>query len=196
MASFVNQTITLQQQGQSPLLFAMGAATVITLEPLLEQAGCRLLSNFGLCESSKRKMEQLEGRLHYLESRMVHLHNEDRESIQIMASSSLKLREDTRKVLNYSEDNFEILQTNLEVLQKTMEEIEQAQACDHRRSDGFMYAFRAQSAIDNVSWTLNATHTELQVQTLYLTEQRNIFITSIGVLSKGILPAALVPYED
>ena len=174
----------------------MGAATAITLEPLLEKAGCRLLSIFGLCESSKRKMEQLEGRLHYLESRMVHLHNEEKESIQFMASCSLKLHEDTRKVLNYSEDNFEILQTNLEVLQKTMEEIEQAQACDHRRSDVFMYAFRAQSAINNVSWTLNAMHTELQVQTLYLTEQRNIFITSIGVLSKGILPATLVPYED
>ena len=55
-----------------------------------------------------------------------------------MASSSLKLHEDTRIVLNYSEDNFEILQTNLEVLQKkTMEEIEQAQACDHRKSDAF-----------------------------------------------------------
>ena len=66
---------------------------------------------------------------------MVQLHNEERESVQVMASSGLKLLEDTRKVLNYSEDNFEILQTNLEVLPKTMEEIEQAQACDHRRSD-------------------------------------------------------------
>ena len=111
VASFVNQTITLQRQRRSPLLFAMGAATAITLEPLLEKAGCRLLSIFGLCESSKRKMEQLEGRLHYLESRMVHLHNEEKESIQVMASSSLKLHEDTRKVLNYSKDDFEILQT-------------------------------------------------------------------------------------
>ena len=174
----------------------MGAATAITLESLLEKAGCRLLSIFGLCESSKQKMEQLEGRLHYLESRIVHLHNKERESIQVMASSCLKLHEDTRKVLNYSEKNFEILQTNLEVLQKTMEEIEQAQACDHRRTDVFMYAFRAQSAINNVSWTLNAMHSELQVQTVYLTEQRNIFTTSIGVLSMGILPAALVPYEN
>ena len=113
-----------------------------------------------------------------------------------MASSSLKLHEDTRKVVNYSEDNFEILQTNLEVLQKTMEEIQQAQACDHRRSDVFVYVFRAQSAINNVSWTLNAMHSELQIQTLYLTEQRNIFITRIGVLSMRILPAALVPSED
>ena len=100
VASFVKQTITLQRQRRSPLLFAMGAATAITLEPLLEKAGCRLLSIFGLCESSKRKMEQLEGRLHYLESRMVHLQNEEKESIQVMASSSLKLHEDTRKVLN------------------------------------------------------------------------------------------------
>ena len=77
-----------------------------------------------------------------------------------------------------------------------MKEIQRAQACDHRRSDVVMYAFRSQSAINNVSWTLNAMHSELQVQTLYLTEQRNIFITSIGVLSNGVLPAALVPYED
>ena len=92
-------------------------------------------------------------------------------------------------MLNYSEDKFEILQTNLEVLQKSKEK-KQVQVCDHRRSDVFMYAFRAQSAINNVSWYLNAMQSELQVQTLYLTEQRNIFITSIGVLSKGILPAA------
>ena len=92
---------------------------------------------------------------------------------------------DTRKVLNYSEDNFEILQINLEALQKTMEEIQQAQACDHRRSDIFIYAFRAQSAINNVSGTLNAMHNELQVQTLYLTEQRNIFITSIVITQMG-----------
>ena len=131
--------------------------------------------------------------MHYLESRVVHLHNEERESVQVKASSSLKLHENTRKVLNYSEYNFEILQTNLEVLQKTIEEIERAQACDHRRSDVFMYAFQAQSAINNVSWTLNDMHSELQLQTLYLTEQRNIFITSIGVLTKGILPAPLVP---
>ena len=111
-------------------------------------------------------MEQLEGRLHYLESRMVHLLNEERESIQVMACSSLKLHADTRKMLNYSEDNFEILQTNLEVLQKTMEEIQQAQACDHRRSDVFMHAFCAQSAINNVSWILKAMHSELQVHTI------------------------------
>ena len=162
----------------------MGAATAITLEPLLEKAGCRLLSIFGLCESSKRKMEQLEGRLHYLESRMVHLHNEEKESIQVMASSSLKLHEDTRKVQNYSKDNFEILQTNLEMLQKTMEEIQQAQAWNHRRSDVFMYAFRAQSAINNVSWTLNAMHSELQVQTLYLTEQRNKYLQALECYPK------------
>ena len=39
-------------------------------------------------------------------------------------------------------------------------------------------------------------HSELQVQTLYLTGQRIIFVTSIGVLSKGKLPAALVQCED
>ena len=113
VAPFVNQPFTLQRQRQSPQLFPMGAATAITLEPLLEKPGCRLLSIFGLCESSKRKMEQLEGRLHYLELRMVHLHYEEKESIQVMASSCLKLHEDTQKVLNYSEDNFEILQTNM-----------------------------------------------------------------------------------
>ena len=103
-------------------------------------------------------MEQLEGRLHYLESRMVHLHNEERETIQFMASKSLKLHEDTRKVLIYSEDIFEILQTNLEVLQKTMVEIQQAQACDHRRSDVFMHAFCARSAINKVLCTASCKY--------------------------------------
>ena len=46
VTSFVNQTITPQRQRLSPLLFARGAATAITLEPLLEKAGCRLLSIF------------------------------------------------------------------------------------------------------------------------------------------------------
>ena len=59
-----------------------------------------------------------------------------------------------------------------------------------------MHAFGAQIAINNVSKTLNAMHSELQVHKLYLKEQRNIFFSSIGVLSKGILPAALVPYDD
>ena len=39
-------------------------------------------------------------------------------------------------------------------------------------------------------------HSDLQVQALYLTEQRNIFISSIGVLSKVILSAAPVTYKD
>ena len=51
VASFVKQTITLQRQRRSPLLFAIGAATAITLEPLLEKAGFRLLSIFSLLNS-------------------------------------------------------------------------------------------------------------------------------------------------
>ena len=92
VASFVKQTIT-QRQRRSPLLFAMGAPTAITLEPLLEKAGCRPLSYFGLCESSKRKMEQLDLPLQYLESRMIHLDNEERESIQVIVWSFMKTHE-------------------------------------------------------------------------------------------------------
>ena len=41
------------------------------VEPLLERAGCRLLSVFGLCHSAENKMEQYECRIHNLESQTV-----------------------------------------------------------------------------------------------------------------------------
>ena len=142
-------------------------------------------------------MEQLNGRLHYLESRMVHLHNEERESIQVIASSSLKFNEDTRKVLNYSEDNFEILQTNRGGTSKKWKKYNKPKPViiEDLMFLCMLFAPKVQLTTYHGSWTLNAMHSELQVQTLYLTEQINIFITTIGVLSKGILPAALVPYE-
>ena len=91
MKAFTNQTDLIQRQRRSALLFAMGAATDITLEPLLEKAGCRLLSVFGVCHSAKQKMEKLEGIVKNLESRTVHLNDEENESVHVLASSSLKL---------------------------------------------------------------------------------------------------------
>ena len=99
--AFANQKDLIQRQRRSPLLFTIGAATARTLEPLLEKAGCRLLSVFGLCQSAKQKMEKLEGRLHNLEPRTVHLKDEENESVHVLASSSLKLHQDTKRVLNY-----------------------------------------------------------------------------------------------
>ena len=86
--TFTNQTDLIPRQRRSPLLFAMGAATAITLEPLLEKAGCRHLSVFGLCHSAKQKMEKFEGRLHNLESRTVHLNDEENESVHVLASTA------------------------------------------------------------------------------------------------------------
>ena len=154
--AFTNQTDLIQRQRRSPLLFAMGSATAITLQPLLEKTGCRLLSVFGICHSAKQKMEKFEGRLHNLESRTVHHNDEENESDHVLASSSLKLHQDTKRVLDYTEDNFRRLQFNLNNLQPTMESLLQAQICDQRRTDVIMIAFRAQSAINDVTWTLNA----------------------------------------
>ena len=123
----------------------------------------------------------LEGRLHNLESPTVHLNNEENESVHVLASSSLKLRQDTKRVLNCTEDIFRRLQSNLNHLQPTMESLQRAQVCDHRRTDIFMFAFRAQSAINNVTWTLNAIQSELQIETLYMTEKRKQFATGMGV---------------
>ena len=141
-------------------------------------------------------MEKLEGRLHNLESGTVHLNEEENESVHVLASSSLKLHQDTKGVLNYTEDNFRRLQSNLNNLQHRMESLQHAQVCDHRRTDVFMFAFRAQSAINNVTWTLNAIQSELQIQTLYMTEERTQFTTSTDVLANANLPAALIPYLE
>ena len=67
---FSNQTDLIQRLRQSPVLFAMGAATAITSEKVV----CWFLSEFG-CQSAKQKTEQLECRLHNLESQTVHLNN-------------------------------------------------------------------------------------------------------------------------
>ena len=139
--AFNNQTDLIHCQRQSPLLFAMGAANAITLKPLLEIADCRLLSVFGLCHSAKQKMEKLEGRLHNPESWTVPFKDEENESVHVLASSSLKLHKDTKRVLSYTEDNFRRLQSNLNSLQQTMESLQQAQVCDHRRTDVFIFAF-------------------------------------------------------
>ena len=74
MKAFTNQTDQIQRQRRSALLFAMGVATDITLEPLLEKAGCRLLSMFSLCHSAKQKMQKLEGRVKKSRKRGVKLH--------------------------------------------------------------------------------------------------------------------------
>ena len=122
--TFSNQTDLTQRQRRSPFLFAMRGAAAITLEPLLETAGCRLLSVFGLCHSAKQKIEKLEARLHNLESRTVHLSDEENESGHVLASSSLKLHQDPKRVLNYTEDNFRRLKSNLNNLQQTMESLQ------------------------------------------------------------------------
>ena len=77
-----------------------------------------------------------------------------------------------------------------------MESLQQSQVWDHRRRDVFMFAFRAQSAINNVTWTLNAIQSELQIQTLYMTKERTQFSTSMVVLANGNPPAALIPYLE
>ena len=130
---FNNQTDLIQRQRQSPLLFAIGAATALTLEPSEEKAGCRLLSVLGLCHNAKQKMERMEGRLHNLESQTIHLNDEENEMFHVLASSSLKLHQDTERLLSYTDPNFRRLQSSLDNLQQTMESIQQAQACDHRR---------------------------------------------------------------
>ena len=142
-------------------------------------------------------MEKLEGRLHNLESRIVHLNDEENKSVHVLASSRLKLHQDTKRVLlNYTEGNFWGLQSNLNNLQQTMESLQQAQFCDHRKTNLFMFAFRAQSAINKVTWTLNATQSELQIHTLYMTEESTQFATSMGVLANSNPPSALILYLE
>ena len=46
--------------------------------------------------------------------------------------------------------------------------------------------------MNNVNWTLNAIQSELQIQTLYITEERTQFATSTGDLANGNLPLPLV----
>ena len=84
----------------------MGAATAITLEPLIDKAGWRLLSVLGFCLAAKQKLKQLEVRPHNLESRTVQINDEENESVHVLANSSLKLHPDSKRELNLTKHNF------------------------------------------------------------------------------------------
>ena len=107
----------------------MGAATAITMEPLIKKPGCRLLSEFGLCQSTNQKMNSLEGTLHDLETQTVHFSDEENESVRVLASSSLKLQHDCKGVLNFTEDKCRRLRPLFDNLEQTVVILQQAQVC-------------------------------------------------------------------
>ena len=75
-----------------------------------------------------------------------------------------------------------------------MESIQPVQACAHRRRDVFMFAYRAQSAINKVTWTLNVIQSELQIQTP--SEQKTSCDTSLRTLANEKLNATIVIYLE
>ena len=85
-------------------------------------------------------MEQLKGRLHKFDSQTVHPKNEENEMVHVLARSSLKRHKDTKRLLNYTKDKFRRLQSNLDDLQQILERLQQVEACDHRKVNGFMFA--------------------------------------------------------
>ena len=190
---FVNRSAIHHRERRSPLLFALGAATAITIEPLIEKAGCKLLSIFGLCHDSKSKLENLHTQLHNLETTVVDLDSEHKSFVHVVASSSQKLHEDTQRVLNYTDENLGRLDNHLRNLEEILKDVKTAQACDHKRTDMFMYVFKTQNAVNNVSWALNSLHAELQAFRSYLDKEKSVLAAAMGALANGILPPSLVP---
>ena len=113
-----------------------------------------------------------------------------------MASSSQKLHEDTQRVLNYTDENLGRLDNHLRNLEEILKDVKTAQACDHKRTDMFMYVFKTQNAVNNVSWALNSLHAELQAFRSYLDKEKSVLAAAMGALANGILTPSVGATSD
>ena len=106
-----------------------------------------------------------------------------------------KLHRDTKRVSNYTENNFQWSESNLDNLQYTMEVIQPAQTCDHRKK-GNLFVWFSNRECNQRQLETNTIHSDLQYSTLFKEDQKTKFAKSLGVLANGKTPAKLKFYLD
>ena len=67
-----------------------------------------------------------------------------------------------KTILNCTAGNFGTVEEAINNLEYVLEQIQQAQVCNHNRSNVFTFSLKIQSVINNVSFTLVSLHPEVQ----------------------------------
>ena len=66
-----------------------------------------------------------------------------------------------KTILNYTAGNFGTVEKAINNLEHDMEQVKQAQVCNHKRSDMLTFFFQTQSVINNVSFALVSLRSEV-----------------------------------
>ena len=136
---FANSTKLSIRKRRSITLLAAGAAAALVLEPIVEKTAYKMLSNFHLCQDSEEKMRRIASHLDSMEYKLHHLTSDTDNTIHILGNENLKQKEQMKTILNYTAGNFGTVENAVNNLEQDMEQVQQAQVCDHKRSDVFTF---------------------------------------------------------
>ena len=189
---FANSTKLSNKKRRSITLLAAGAAAALVLEPIVEKTACKMLSIFHLCQDSEEKMRRIASHLDSMEYKLHHLTSDTDNTIHILGNENLKQQEQMKTILNYTAGNFGTVENAVNNLEQDMEQVQQAQVCDHKRSDVFTFFLKTQSVINKVSFALVSLHSEVQSFKYELKQFNSKVREAFQDMSNGRIPSRLV----
>ena len=185
---FANSTKLSNRRRRSITLLA----AALVLEPIVEKTACKMLSIFHLCQDSEEKMRQISSHLDSMEYKLHHLTSDTDNTIHILGNENLKQQEQMKTIVNYTAGNFGTVENAVNNLEQDMEQVQQAQVCDHKRSDVFTFFLKTQSVINNVSFEIVSFHSEVQSFKYELKQFNSKFREAFQDMSNGRIPSRLV----
>ena len=116
-----------------------------------------MLFIFHLCQDSEEKSH-----LDHLDYELQNLLSHTDDTIHILGKENLKQQEQMKTILNYTAGNFATVEKTINNLEHDMEQVQQGQVCEHKRSDVFFFFLKTKSVLNNVSFALVSHHSEVQ----------------------------------
>ena len=189
---FANSTKLLNSKRSSITLLPAGAAAAFVLEPKLEKAACKMLSIFIFVRAQTKKMRRIATHLNHMNYKLNHLSSHTDDTIHILGNENLKQQEQMKTILNYTAGNFGTVMEAINNLEYDMEQVQQAQVCNHKRSEVITFFLKAQSVINNVSFALVSHLLEVQSFKYELKKFNNKFREAFQEMSNGRMPSKLI----
>ena len=122
------------------IMLPAGFDATLTSKPIVKKAACKALSFFHFCQDSEEKMRGIASLLNRMDYELYHLTSNNVDAIHLRRRK-LKLAgtNENYAILNYAAEIFRIVGNAVSSLKQDMEEVLQAQVCDHKRSDVFTF---------------------------------------------------------
>ena len=114
-----------------------------------------------------------------------HLLSHTDDTIYILGNKNLKQQEQPITNLNYTSGNIGTIEEAINNLEHDMEQVQQAQVFDRKRSDVFTFSLKTQYAISNVSIALVSLHSEMHFFKYVLKQFNNKVRGAFQEMSNG-----------